>query len=227
MPRKRPHGHEQDPKDAEIRRLRDALYFARCTIVDHVRPDLKAILDVEFAVESLAELAAWQRWAVAGVVAMAAAAPGLQCTGYDGELRHLCPLCGRSPKGERGYTLAGLQRHLQPHASQPLLWWKCRVFGAANALGRDHIARLAAPNSPKINWEVKPAKPWLGQPRPGPASVRGLAGVGGEGSDVHRPTDQDSLVPATRHKVFDLEAARLRRAQRRDADDHERAEPHE
>ena len=225
MPRKRPHGHEQDPKDAEIRRLRDALYVARSTIVERVRPELKAFLDVDFAIESLPELAAWQRWAIAGVVAIADADPDLHRTGYDGELRHLCPLCGESPKGERGYTLTGLQRHLQPHASQPLLGWRCSVFGAANDLGRDHVARLADPNSPTINWEVKPAKPWLELPRRGPASVRGLGSVDGQGPNVHRPADQDSVVPAARHQVFDLEEARARRAQCRDADDHRLAGP--
>lgn len=141
-----------DVRDAEIRKLKTALYFARRTIIDLMPEPLREPLEGATWCKSIEDVQAWQAWAIDKVMALADSKPGAEMGGGTHTVRAYCPLCGggsQSP-APAGYAMpVGMRRHLEgSHGSR-----RCEVFSAAIDPCFEEIAEKAKPGYRGPNWE--------------------------------------------------------------------------
>lgn len=175
MPRK---PIDPDPRDAELRDLRNSLYFARSTIIDLMPDPLREPLEAATRCRTIEDVRAWQAWAIARVVSLADRRSGYEMGGDAGVVRAYCPLCGggsHSPSA-RGFAMPiGLERHLEgSHGSR-----QCGVFAAAIEPCYEQIREESRPGYRGPNWHGLPdgLRPWeIAAPEP-PKAERPSANV--------------------------------------------------
>lgn len=150
-----------DPRDREIRRLRNALYFARMTIIEQVPEELREPLSAATRCKTIEDVRAWQAWAIDRLLTMADSRPTSEMGGDPGTFRACCPLCGGealSPD-RRGFKMpTGLRRHLEgSHGNR-----RCPVFAAAIDPCVEEIRELAQPDyrGPRLNSVPLGPAPW-------------------------------------------------------------------
>jgi len=118
----------------EIRDLKDALYLARCTIIDlmpeHARKCLNTYNDCELHDDAYE----WRSSIIETLVDAAEPPPVIGPRDYA--RRVMCPLCGYGGQQGQGYQYPqGLQRHFEGQLASP-----CPVIEAAFALCLDRVA---------------------------------------------------------------------------------------
>lgn len=140
-----------DTRDAEIQKLKAALYIARLTILTLMPESLRRPLEVATYCESRQDVHDWENWAIDQVMAQAVERPGLEM-GTPGHTRAFCPLCGGGSQAPytSGFAMpAGMRRHLEgSHGSH-----RCAVFSAAIDPCFEEIAERAKPGYRGPQWE--------------------------------------------------------------------------
>ncbi len=158
----RPPAH-QDPRDAEIRRLQDALYASRRAIIQLMPEALRRPLEAARECDSRSDFDAWQAWAIECILDLADCRPGREMNSSADTVRAYCPLCGEGASSPyaKGFSMpTGLRRHLEgSHRSH-----RCDVFAAAADSCLEDLAERARPGYVGPNWLVSRTPPWKMEP---------------------------------------------------------------
>lgn len=150
-----------DTRDAQIRRLKDALYLARRTIIDLMPEPLREPLEAAIWCDSKDDAYEWQAWAIERIIALAESRPSEEMYGTAGTPRAYCPLCKRGAQSpySQGFAMpTGLRRHLEgSHGSR-----RCEVFSAAVDQCFEETAEKAKPGyrGPNLEWLRPRLPPW-------------------------------------------------------------------
>ncbi|MBU9545804.1 hypothetical protein LGM48_24225 [Burkholderia multivorans] len=127
---------ELDGLKHENRRLRDALFLTRESLIDLMDP--QNLLSGYLGVRDDVELETWRRAALTAVMETAQVRPGTEM-GDPRWPRALCPLCRQGAQGARdvrGFAVpAGLRRHLFGELNSQ----QCPIFRAAEAIALENI----------------------------------------------------------------------------------------
>lgn len=167
MARKKATAPLPDERDRIIDRLKGELYLARYALIELMPDPQRDLLEASHFCRSMADLDAWSRWAIDGLVRLADTRPGPQMGGAVGTVRAKCPLCGRgaqTPYSEGFLVPVGMHRHLDgSHGSR-----RCSVFGAAFDLAIEHVRRRDKLGSPALTLTRGPptSPPWATKPEP-------------------------------------------------------------
>lgn len=139
---------ELDRLKSENRRLRDALFLTRESLIDLMDP--MDLLGGYLGVRDDVQLETWRHAALAAAMKNAQVRPGAEM-GDPRWPRALCPLCRQGAQGARdvrGFAVpAGLRRHLLGELNSQ----QCPIFRAAEAIALENIFDIAQ-GRPQPNW---------------------------------------------------------------------------